>query len=155
MKYIQYYDFPIGCLGIADDGKGITDIFFQRENRDLKDTAEAKETELIREAKMQLDEYFAGERREFTFPLSLKGTEFQMKDWEALCQIPYGETRGYKEIAVQLGNPNACRAVGMANNRNPVIIAVPCHRVIGCNGKLVGYGGGLDVKEWLLNLEKK
>lgn len=154
MKYIYYYDFPIGRLGIAEDGIGITDIFFPRENRDLKDTLEERETALIREAKVQLDEYFAGTRRKFSLPLSLKGTEFQMKGWEALCTIPYGETRSYKEIAIQIGNPKACRAVGLANNRNPVLIVVPCHRVIGQNGKLVGYGGGLDVKEKLLNLEK-
>lgn len=154
MKYIFYYNFPIGRLGIAEDGTGITDIFFPRDNKKLKDSFEEKETELIKMAKVQLDEYFAGTRQEFSIPLSLKGTEFQVKDWEALCTIPYGETRSYKEIAIQIGNPKACRAVGMANNRNPVLIVVPCHRVIGHNGKLVGYGGGLDVKEQLLNLEK-
>lgn len=154
MKYIYYYNFPIGQLGIAEDGNGITDIFFKREDRDLKDSLEECETELIQKAKQQLDEYFAGTRREFSLPLSLKGTEFQIKDWEALCTIPYGETRSYKEIAIQIGNSKACRAVGLANNRNPVLIVVPCHRVIGHNGKLVGYGGGLDVKEKLLNLEK-
>lgn len=154
MKYIYYYDTPVGRLGIAENGIGITDIFFARENKNLKDTLEEKETDLIKMAKTQLDEYFAGIRQEFTLPLSLNGTEFQVKDWEALCTIPYGETRSYKDIAIQIGNPKACRAVGMANNRNPILIVVPCHRVIGHNGKLVGYGGGLDVKEILLNLEK-
>lgn len=154
MKSIYFYDFPIGCLGIAEDGSGITDIFFRREQRDLKDAFKEEETALIKEAKIQLDEYFAGERRQFSLPLSLKGTEFQLKDWEALCTIPYGETRSYKEIAAYMGNPKACRAVGMANHRNPVLIVVPCHRVIGQNGKLVGYGAGLDIKEKLLDLEK-
>lgn len=154
MKNVFYYDFPIGRLGIAEDGTGITDIFFPERNSDLKDTLEEKETELLKEAKKQLDEYFAGTRREFNLPLSLKGTEFQVKDWEALCTIPYGETRSYKDIAIQIGNPKACRAVGLANNRNPISIVVPCHRVIGKNGKLVGYGGGLDIKVKLLELEK-
>lgn len=153
MRYVYFYDFPIGRLGIAEDGNGITDIFFPKEKKQFEDVEE-KETELIQKAKKQLDEYFAGTRREFSLPLSLKGTEFQKRDWEALCTIPYGETRSYKEVAIQIGNPKACRAVGMANNRNPVLIVVPCHRVIGHNGKLVGYGGGLDVKEMLLNLEK-
>lgn len=155
MKYIYYYNFPIGRLGIAEDGSGITDIFFPKENKQLKGELEEKETDLIKKAKEQLDEYFEGTRREFTLPLSLQGTEFQVKDWEALCTIPYGETRSYKDIAIQIGNPKACRAVGMANNRNPISIVVPCHRVIGQNGKLVGYGGGLDVKIKLLDLEKK
>lgn len=154
MKSIYYYDFPIGRLGIAEDGQGITDIFLQKEKSRQNENFTEYETALIKKAKIQLDEYFTGRRREFSLPLSLHGTEFQIKDWEALLTIPYGETRSYKDIAVQLNNPKACRAVGMANNRNPVLIVVPCHRVIGSNGKLVGYGAGLDVKEKLLNLEK-
>ena len=101
----------------------------------------------------QLQEYFRGERREFTLPLRLMGTEFQRQVWCQLCQIPYGETRSYGELAVMAGNPKASRAVGMANNRNPVAIVVPCHRVIGKDGSLTGYGGGLDLKEKLLQLE--
>ncbi len=102
----------------------------------------------------QVEEYFNGKRKEFDFPLELNGTIFQTKVWNALCQIPYGETRTYKEIAIAVGNPNASRAVGMANNKNPIAIAVPCHRVIGANGKLVGYAGGLEMKEALLKLER-
>ncbi|NLZ81309.1 MAG: methylated-DNA--[protein]-cysteine S-methyltransferase [Clostridiales bacterium] len=103
----------------------------------------------------QLDEYFHGKRKEFDFPLEMRGTEFQKKVWMALCDIPYGETRTYKEIAILVGNPKASRAVGMANNKNPIAIAVPCHRVIGSNGKLVGYAGGLEMKTALLDIEKK
>lgn len=103
----------------------------------------------------QITEYLNGQRREFDFPYLLQGTEFQRKVWRALCAIPYGETRTYGEIAAAVGNPKACRAVGMANHQNPILIAVPCHRVIGANGKMVGYGSGLDMKEALLQLEKK
>lgn len=101
----------------------------------------------------QLEEYFAGKRREFDFPLDLRGTDFQLACWRALLAIPYGETRGYADIARAVGKPNAFRAVGMANNRNPVAIVVPCHRVIASDGALCGYGGGLDVKRKLLELE--
>lgn len=102
----------------------------------------------------QLDEYFLGRRKEFDFPIRMKGTPFQQKVWAALLEIPYGETRSYKDIAEAVGSPKAYRAVGMANNANPIFIAVPCHRVIGANGSLVGYGGGLDMKKALLELEK-
>lgn len=108
---------------------------------------------LLKKAVKQLDEYFAGKRKKFDLPLSMKGTEFQQKVWEALRAIPYGETRSYGDIAKAIGKPKAARAVGMANNRNPVSIIVPCHRVIGANGSLVGYGGGLKAKEFLLKLE--
>ena len=113
-----------------------------------------KETSLIKEAKRQLDEYFAGNRKEFDLPLRTQGTEFQQRVWKVLQEIPYGETRYYGEIAEIIGNPKASRAVGLANNRNPISIFIPCHRVIGKNGKLVGYGGGLHIKELLLDLEK-
>ncbi|MFZ1141034.1 MAG: methylated-DNA--[protein]-cysteine S-methyltransferase [Candidatus Sulfotelmatobacter sp.] len=101
----------------------------------------------------QLEEYFAGERREFSFALDLRGTDFQLACWRALLAIPYGETRTYGDIARAVGKPQGFRAVGMANNRNPVAIVVPCHRVIASNGTLCGYGGGLDVKRKLLELE--
>ncbi len=101
----------------------------------------------------EMEEYFAGTRREFSFPLDLRGTDFQLACWRALLAIPYGETRSYADIARAVGKPNAFRAVGMANNRNPVAIVVPCHRVIGSDGALCGYGGGLDVKRKLLELE--
>lgn len=147
------YSFPIGDLEIEADGTGITYIGFLKQ--DIEPDCRRRETPMIAEAKRQLDEYFAGRRKEFDFPLSMQGTEFQKKVWKALRQIPYGETRSYQEIAEAVGNKKACRAVGMANHHNPVLIAVPCHRVIGKNGSLVGYGGGLDVKKQLLELEKK
>ena len=111
-------------------------------------------TPLLRQTAAELREYFAGERHEFTVPLAPKGTPFQQKIWAALQTIPYGETRSYKDIAAAVGNEKACRAVGMANNRNPLPIFIPCHRVVGSSGKLIGYAGGLDVKMFLLDLEK-
>jgi O-6-methylguanine DNA methyltransferase len=101
----------------------------------------------------ELEQYFAGKRRRFDFPLDLRGTEFQISCWQALVEIPYGETRSYADIARAVGKPNAFRAVGMANNRNPIAIVVPCHRVIASDGGLCGYGGGLDIKRKLLELE--
>lgn len=116
---------------------------------------EASSHPQLKEAGRQLQLYFAGELRQFELPVQLFGTPFQQKVWAALQQIPYGETRTYKDIAVMLGQPGAMRAVGGANNRNPVSIIVPCHRVIGANGQMVGYGGGLPIKTALLELEKK
>lgn len=101
----------------------------------------------------QLEEYFLGKRKKFDIPIILRGTEFQKKVWSSLCNISYGETRSYKEIAEDIGNPKASRAIGMANNRNPIPIIVPCHRVIGTNGELIGYSGGIDIKNKLLELE--
>ena len=109
--------------------------------------------ELIRRTYKQFVEYLDGKRKVFDLPLSLKGTDFQKQVWQALRDIPYGETRSYKQIAVAIGNPKAVRAVGMANNRNPLLIVVPCHRVIGTDGKMVGYAAGMDKKEFLLRLE--
>ena len=102
----------------------------------------------------QINEYFEGKRKTFDFLIKAEGTDFQKKVWRALCAIPYGETRTYKEIAQAVGRAKACRAVGMANNRNPISFAVPCHRVIGADGSLVGYGGGLDLKQKLLEMER-
>ncbi len=103
----------------------------------------------------QLQEYFAGNRQAFEFPYVMRGTQFQQSVWHALEEIPYGETRSYKEIAIAIGNPKASRAVGMANNKNPCAIIVPCHRVIGSGGKLVGYAYGLDMKQQLIKLEQQ
>ena len=109
---------------------------------------------LLLEAERQLSEYFAGNRKTFDLPLKPEGTVFQRAVWNALCAIPYGETRSYGEIAAQIGAPKACRAVGMTNHRNPLPILIPCHRVIGADGSLTGYGGGLDKKRFLLELER-
>ncbi len=113
-----------------------------------------KETKVLREARRQLEEYFAGKRKEFCLPVAIRGTMFQLEDWQALCTIPYGETRSYGQLAAQIGRPKGSRAVGMANHNNPISVIIPCHRVIGSGGTLVGYGGGLDVKQALLALEQ-
>lgn len=112
-------------------------------------------TPLTDEVYKQITEYFIGRRKTFDFPYQLEGTPFQQKVWKALCAIPYGETCTYKEIAEAIGNPKASRAVGMANHKNPLLIVVPCHRVIGTNGKLIGYLGGIELKSLLLDIEKK
>ena len=152
MKNVFYYETIIGSIGIADNGKEITDIFFKKDN--ILGDFNIAETELIKKAIKQLNEYFNGTRISFDLPLSLEGTDFQKLVWNTLKAIPYGETKSYKDIAEAIGNPQACRAVGMANNKNPISIIIPCHRVIGSNGKLVGYGGGVEIKKQLLDLEK-
>lgn len=152
MSYIIKTDTEIGRIIIAEDGKGISEVLFETEKP--PENAEEKATPLLLKAKEQLEEYFAGVRMVFELPLSLKGTKFQLEVWEALGTIPYGETRSYKQIAEQIGRPGACQAVGQANHVNRIPILVPCHRVIGANGKLVGYGGGMEIKEKLLELEK-
>ncbi|NLB89040.1 MAG: methylated-DNA--[protein]-cysteine S-methyltransferase [Syntrophomonadaceae bacterium] len=152
MKSKCHYDFPIGPIWIAEEKGAITYIGFS-DDKNLTDFNE-KETPLIKKAADELTEYFNGQRKEFDLPLLFKGTAFQESVWQALQQIPYGETRSYKDIAIQIGNPKALRAVGMANNRNPISIVIPCHRVIGHKGDLVGYGGGIHIKKYLLDLEK-
>ena len=149
---ILFYDSPPGRILIAQQGAAITGLHFFNETK--SDEAVVRETALLREAARQLEQYFNGKRKHFELPLALEGTAFQLKVWRALQEIPYGETRSYAQIAQAAGNGKAARAVGMANNRNPIAIIVPCHRVIGADGKLVGYGGGLDKKMYLLELEK-
>lgn len=143
----------MGRLVIEENGRAVTGIAIAEQ--DTHEDTNVQETTLIRTAYQQLMEYFKGEREIFEIPLELEGTPFQRKVWEALLTIPYGETRTYKEIASQIGSPQACRAVGGANNRNRIMIVVPCHRVIGKNGTLVGYAGGVDKKELLLDIEKR
>ena len=155
VKKVFYYDYPIGGVGIAEDNGTISHVVFRGSDKNDFNGFAAAETPLIKKAAAQLEEYFAGKRAEFDLPLAPAGTEFQRSVWRALQTIPFGETRSYGEIAAQIGNPKACRAVGMANNRNPIAIIIPCHRVIGHNGSLVGYGGGLDIKQYLLELEKR
>ena len=132
---------PIGPLTISATKKAVTAIRFG--------------TQVPEGSTPCTGDYFAGSRRKFTLPLAPEGTPFQQKVWEALRTIPYGETRTYKQIAIQIGHNQSFRAVGMASNRNPIAIVVPCHRVIGYDGKLTGYAGGLDVKEQLLELERR
>jgi methylated-DNA-[protein]-cysteine S-methyltransferase len=150
-KKVFFYRINKIDIGIAEENNAVTEIFFWR---DMPGACVKAETPLIKKTAGQIEEYFAGKRKKFSLPLALRGTEFQLAVWEALQTIPYGETRSYGEIAVQIGRPKAARAVGMANHNNPVSIVVPCHRVIGHNGKLVGYGAGLPLKQHLLNLEK-
>ena len=144
---------PIGRLILRTNGTALTGIYFDGPNpppRELLDwTRNAKAGPLLETAR-QLEEYFTGGRSEFELPLEMEGTEFQKRAWRNLLTIPYGETRTYGEQAKLIGNPNASRAVGLANGRNPIPIVVPCHRVIGANGSLTGFGGGLDRKRWLL-----
>lgn len=149
MKKIYYYDTYAGKIGIAEEAGAITDIVFKTID------CPVEETELVRETKRQLDEYFAGKRKDFDVPTRLNGTEFQKRVWLALRDIPYGKTASYKDIAAAVGCPKGYRAVGMANNRNPISIIYPCHRVVGSDGSLTGYGGGLDVKAKLLELERR
>lgn len=162
MKHKCHLQTPIGVICIEENGKAITGLYLDRayeKQYHLESTqqtvflAEA-ETGLLHMAGNQLAEYFQGKRKEFTLPLAPQGTDFQKRVWEALCTIPYGQTRSYGEMAAQIGNPKACRAVGGANNKNPIMIFIPCHRVIGADGSLVGFGGGLQAKKYMLDLEK-
>lgn len=150
MNGYAVYPFPFGQLKIGYRDNAVT--LLMRTSEPVREEGRTPLTDLVYQ---QVTEYLNGRRREFDFPYTLQGTEFQRKVWRALCDIPYGETRTYGEIAAAVGSPKAYRAVGMANHDNPILLAVPCHRVIGANGKLVGYGCGLDMKEALLQLEKK
>ncbi|WP_196012320.1 methylated-DNA--[protein]-cysteine S-methyltransferase [Alistipes onderdonkii] len=159
MERIVYIGTPVGRVGIAASDDAVTRIFFAHacgpaEEQTPEGTPEAF-TPLLRQAAAELTEYFAGRRRAFTLPLAPEGTPFQRAVWDALRTIPYGESRSYKQIATQIGRPTACRAVGMANHRNPIAIVVPCHRVVGSGGTLVGYAGGLEAKAYLLGLERE
>lgn len=144
-------DTPIGVLTLVEERDAITQLHF---GDFFCGVAEQRESPLLQEAARQLTAYFQGQLRDFSLPLRPEGTAFQRSVWEQLQRIPYGQTCSYGDIARACGNPKASRAVGMANNRNPISIIIPCHRVIGANGKLVGYGGGLDIKIRLLELEK-
>lgn len=142
------YQTPIGKIWVAENAGSITYIDFVETEGDMI------ETPLIKRAYRQLSEYFLGERQVFDLPINPVGTEFQKKVWHELVKIPYGKTVSYKDIAIAVGNEKASRAVGMANNKNKILIIIPCHRVIGKNGSLTGYAGGLTVKKYLLNLER-
>jgi len=148
---------PVGNLKLVASDKGLVAILWQNEklsrvplNELLEDTVHP----ILLDTERELGEYFAGKRRTFSVPLDMRGTSFQKNVWQALLAIPFGETRSYGQLAKQLGNPQAMRAVGAANGRNPISIIVPCHRVIGSSGKLTGFAGGLETKAYLLNLEE-
>lgn len=166
-KLQLYYDemeSPLGPLTLFASAYGLCSLQFgsseeaivkMKRNRHFVKCEFEYRPEIVHEAIQQLKQYFNGTRTSFQLPLDLRGTPFQLKVWEELQQIPYGRTVSYKKIAELIGRPKAVRAIGGANNQNPLPIIVPCHRVVGSNGALVGYGGGLDKKEYLLNLESK
>lgn len=144
---VLYYDAPVGWLRITENGSAVTELSF------VSACGTSEATPLLSVVAEQLTSYFAGARRMFEIPLAPRGTPFQLAVWRALQTIPYGEVRTYREIATLVGDPKACRAVGMANHRNPIPILIPCHRVIGSDGRLTGYAGGLERKEFLLKTE--
>ena len=150
MKIYTTMNTPICTLAIASESGYITDVVFGNNI----ENAIIGTAEILSTAVSQLSEYFEGKRKNFDLPLKFYGTEFQNRVWRELQNIPYGKTISYKELAEKTGNIKACRAVGMANNKNPIPIIIPCHRVVGSNGKLTGYAGGLDVKKFLLDLEQ-
>lgn len=144
------FDTPVGAMGLAEEDGAIVRLLLPGAPAPR---IACHETPLLAEGKQQLLEYLSGQRRVFDLPLAPRGTEFYRSVWHALEDIPYGETRSYRDIAQAVGRPKAVRAVGQANHNNPIPIIIPCHRVVGANGSLTGYGGGLDLKERLLRLE--
>lgn len=150
-KYRAVYDSVFGKVLISSDGEGITEVKLGNFSETEIQNSPDRLTDI---AAAQLSEYFARKRESFDVPLCPAGTAFQRLVWEKLCAVPYGETRSYKQIAESVGNPKSCRAVGMANNRNPIMVIIPCHRIIGTNGSLTGYAAGLPVKQRLLDLER-
>lgn len=170
MKNIFFYDTEIGKIGLAENGDTITNLFFvgselfddRIKKYRIKDSRnkqanefQINETELLRKVANQLREYLTGARKVFDLPLFAEGTDFQMKVWNILKTIPYGECLSYKQVAEAIGNPKSSRAVGNSCNKNPIPIFIPCHRVIGSNGELVGYAGGIETKKILLETERK
>ena len=153
MKKAFFYETMMGKTGLAEEDGKLTNVFFT--GTVFPETFEMQETPLLKNTARQLAEYFAGKRQKFEIPLNPQGTDFEVAVWQALLSIPWGVTRSYKNIAEQIGRPKAFRAVGRANALNPISIIIPCHRVIGANGQLVGYSAGLELKEKLLQLEGK
>src|SRR5271165_3831772 len=163
MKSEEYYKYvyktissPLGWLKLVASEKGLAAILWENDDPrrvHLEPTHEDNKHPVLLQAERQLSEYFAGKRKSFSLALDFKGTDFQRKVWRALLEIPFGETRSYGQLAKQLGNPKAGRAVGAANGRNPIAIIAPCHRVIGASGRLIGFAGGLEAKARLLSLE--
>jgi methylated-DNA-[protein]-cysteine S-methyltransferase len=152
----KFISSPIGKLKLVASDKGLVAILWERDRPNrvrLSGLIEDPNHPILLKTEQQLSEYFAGKRRQFSLPLDLRGTKFQNDVWSALLAIPFGETRNYGQLARQLGNIRATRAVGAANGRNPIAVVVPCHRVLGASGKLTGFAGGLDAKAHLLNLE--
>lgn len=155
---IRHLDSPIGVLTLVASDKGLTHVLFEgQEPVDVglpDDLPETDHDPTLERAAAQLSEYFAGDRRQFDVPLDLRGTDFQKDAWRQLAEVPYGETRSYGEQAEAIGRPGAFRAVGAANGRNPIPVILPCHRIVGSDGSLTGFAGGLDTKRRLLALEQ-
>lgn len=149
---VYFYETDMGKVGIAEKNGKITNLYFP--NDKLPQEMEICETPILKEAARQLKNYLKGELKEFFLPIEPEGTVFMKKVWQSLCEIPYGKTATYKDIAVKIGSPKGPRAVGLANNRNPIPLFIPCHRVIGADGSLTGYRGGLELKKTLLDMEK-
>lgn len=149
---------PVGILKLVATEQALVAVLWENEHPKrvrLAELVEQSDHPVLLETQKQLNEYFAAKRQQFDLPLDFEGTEFQKKVWQALLNIPFGETRSYRDIAEQIGNVKAVRAVGAANGKNPISIIAPCHRVVGINGKLVGFAGGLDNKQILLTLEQR
>ena len=156
--YQRFEQTPIGLIGIETDGDAITHVYFGGglpvgRRRDTSEKGPEKAKRLLNKAFRQLAEYFAGRRHDFDLPLAPQGTPFMQSVWAELCKVPFGKTATYKQIAERVKSPKAFRAVGLANNRNPIPIFIPCHRIVGSDGSLVGYAGGLDMKRQLLDSE--
>jgi methylated-DNA-[protein]-cysteine S-methyltransferase len=152
MNAFTYVDSPIGRLLLTSDGGALTGLYMEPSRKSQSTDGWVRDVSVapLQETVRQLTEYFAGARREFDLPLRLQGTAFQQRVWRELTEIPFGETWSYGQLARRINKPSASRAVGLANGQNPVSIVVPCHRVIGADGSLTGYGGGLERKSWLL-----
>ncbi|WP_409479673.1 methylated-DNA--[protein]-cysteine S-methyltransferase [Pseudobdellovibrio sp. HCB154] len=153
-KVQRKIDSKVGPLFLVASEEALYGVFW-KDQKLAKEQPGSRQEKLLAKAERQINEYLAGKRKTFDIPLKLEGTAFQKRVWAELLKIPYGTTKSYKEIAVSLKNPNACRAVGTANGRNPISLIVPCHRVINEGGKLGGYAGGLPIKKLLLTLEKR
>ncbi len=154
--FYDLVDTPLGPVAVTSDEKGIRKIAFQQGKHPLRiEEHWQRDPKILNAARRQLKAYFSGELQDFDLMLAPAGTDFQQRVWRALRQIPYGHIVSYQDIAVAIGNPKACRAVGGANAKNPIPIIIPCHRVIGSQGQLVGYGEGLDIKKKLIDLERR
>jgi methylated-DNA-[protein]-cysteine S-methyltransferase len=156
-RYYKWIDSPVGRLLLASEGRSLMGVYLEAQKHFPNLTpawTAAPELDILVQTQQQLAQYFAHQRQRFDLPLNPQGTEFQHRVWQRLGEIPFGETLSYGQLAQGLGQPNASRAVGAANGRNPISIVVPCHRVIAGNGKLTGYAGGVDRKLWLLQHER-
>ncbi|MCD9528087.1 methylated-DNA--[protein]-cysteine S-methyltransferase [Photobacterium carnosum] len=154
-NYYHTIETPLGSLTLYASDEALTAILYQHQTPQPETATYMPQHPLLIECERQLQQYFAGTRQQFNLPLAPKGTDFQQRVWQSLSTIPYGVCWSYQQLAISIGNIKACQAVGMANSKNPLSIVIPCHRVIGKNGKLTGYAGGLDKKQTLLALEQE